>query len=257
MPTNTSNHPSHEKLQDLEALLANIDRPGDFFVHGFQEAPMPKITVDTVGSLSFPVPPFQAKQLIEQAELAPHGRGRETILDTSVRKVWQLPPDKVTIAGTSWSKTFATILSSVKTGLGCADIPVSAELYKLLVYDEGAFFLPHRDTEKTPGMFGTLVISLPSFHRGGELIIRHSGHSTSIDLSTTEPSQLMFAAFYADCEHEILPIIEGYRICLVYNLIQGSTTPLLTAPLHDAETALAAELLEGALSSPGAPLKKI
>jgi hypothetical protein len=29
-----------------------------------------------------------------------------------------------------------------------------------------------------------------------------------------------YAAFYADCDHEVKPLMSGYRICLVYNLIQ-------------------------------------
>ncbi len=29
---------------------------------------------------------------------------------------------------------------------------------------------------------------------------------------------MSWAAFYADCEHEVKPISSGYRLCLVYNL---------------------------------------
>ena len=42
----------------------------------------------------------------------------------------------------------------VAEGLGI-DEPITAELYKLLVYDKGGFFVSHRDTEKAPGMFAT------------------------------------------------------------------------------------------------------
>ena len=41
---------------------------------------------------------------------------------------------------------------------------VEAELYKLLLYQEGDYFAPHRDTEKTDGMFATMTILLPSQH---------------------------------------------------------------------------------------------
>ena len=133
------------------------------------------------------------------------GRGEETILDESVRKVWQLTPDKVCIGGKSWAASFDGILKQVIAGLGCQGMSVSAELYKLLVYDTGGFFLAHRDTEKSGGMFGTLVVVLPSSHRGGELLIRHAGREARVDLSGAEPSDLRFAAFYADCEHEVRP----------------------------------------------------
>ena len=42
-------------------------------------------------------------------------------------------------------------------GLGVTG-PVVADLYKLLVYDPGSFFVNHRDTEKAAGMFATLII---------------------------------------------------------------------------------------------------
>src|SRR6266498_4423117 len=69
-------------------------------------------------------------------------------------------------------------------------------------------------------MFGTLVLGLPSAQRGGELVIRHAGRQAIVDLSSAEVSELAFAAFYADCEHEVRPIAEGNRVCLIYNLVQ-------------------------------------
>lgn len=248
---------NHE-LKPLEDLLSGVERPGDFFVSGNLEAPMPKVEVEGVGVLSFPVPATQIKEIIRQAVRAPYGRGEETILDTSVRNVWQLTPAKVRLGGKSWEHTFQQILSAVAGGLGCAGVNVSAELYKLLVYDEGSFFKEHRDTEKSDGMFGTLVIVLPSAHRGGELVIRHAGRETTMDLSGGEVSELAFAAFYADCEHEVRPITQGSRVCLAYNLIQrqsGKKDKALTAPLYDSEVAAAATLLDEALTSPSAPLK--
>jgi len=55
---------------------------------------------------------------------------------------------------------FETILLKVSAVLGCDSIAISAEFYVLLVYDRDGFFLPNRDTEKTEGMFGTLVVTL-------------------------------------------------------------------------------------------------
>jgi hypothetical protein len=289
MPNQSIQVEYHEGLESLEKLLSKVRRFGDFFVQGRLETPLPKLEVDGAGVLSFPVPDAQARQLIAQAERAPYGRGEETILDESVRKVWQLPPAKVRIGGKSWPGLFENMLRQVATGLGCDPATVSAELYKLLVYDQGGFFKAHRDTEKAEGMFGTLVVVLPSAHRGGELVVRHAGREVTVDLSVTEPSELAFAAFYADCEHEVRPITEGNRVCLVYNLIQqrgakklergcvgdqpqrvkiqrGSDIPgvlrpveddtaALRAPLYDAEVAAAAECLREAFGAFEAPAK--
>ena len=244
-------------LESLELLLASVNRPGSFFVEGSQELPMPKIVVEGVGILAFPLQEDQIKKLIEQAVRAPFGRGEETIVDTTVRKVWQLAPEKVEISGLSWAKHFKEILHQVKDGLGCQEISMRADLYKLLVYDEGGFFLAHRDTEKAPGMFGTLVVVLPSMHRGGELIIRHAGREVKVDLSGKDVSELAYAAFYADCEHEVLPITKGNRVALVYNLIQNlnAKEKTIAIPLYDDETEKATKILQEALTEGNAPVK--
>lgn len=247
----------NEDLKPLEDLLKNVRRSGDFFTQGTLETPLPRVEVDGVGVLSFPVPGGQSKQIIQQAERAPYGRGSETILDTSVRKVWQLKPSQVRIHGKSWDNTLTQIVASVSHGLGMAETAVQAELYKFLVYDEGGFFKTHRDTEKSERMFGTLVVVLPSMHRGGELVVRHAGKEAVLDLSTNEVSEIKFAAFYADCEHEVRPVTDGYRVCLVYNLVQhgnGNLQPS-TAPFYENEMAEAARILADTFNQPSAPAK--
>ncbi len=118
-----------------------------------------------------------------------------------------------------------------------------AEFYKILVYDEGSFFVSHRDTEKAPGMFATLVIVLPSIYTGGELIVRHKGQETQLDLYSPEPSVATFAAFYADCVHEVRPVTSGCRLTLVYNLLRQDRSRLPEPPNYDAEQAQLAKLL--------------
>jgi hypothetical protein len=250
--------PYNRDLKLLEELLSSVRRPGDFFVRGAVEVPMPRVEVEGVGILSFPIPETQMRQVIEQATRAPYGRGEETLHDEAVRKTWQLPPAKVQIGGRSWETSFQQILATVTEGLGCEGMNVTAEFHKLLVYDAGGFFKAHRDTEKAEGMFGTLVVVLPSAHRGGELVLRHAGREVTVDMSTQEVSELRFAAFYADCEHEVRPITEGHRVCLIYNLIQQRTAKadqLLTAPLYDSETGAAARMLKDAFAATGAPAK--
>ncbi len=248
----------NRNLMPLETVLSGVKRRGDFFVSGALEMPIPKVDVDGVGTLSFPVPQTQIAALVRHAERAPYGRGDETVVDTSVRKVWQIAPSKVRISGKSWPASFEAILSNVRNGLGCEDRAVSAELYKLLVYDRDGFFLPHRDTEKTDGMFGTLVVTLPSPHRGGELRIRHAGREVTIDTSAVEFSALSYAAFYADCEHEALTVTAGNRVCLIYNLVQESRkgkARKLRAPAYESEIAEAAAILERSLPAADAPAK--
>ena len=214
---------------DLAALLQQVRRPGDFYAAGTAEIHTPRLEVEGVGPIALPLLPVQAEQILAVAEQAPYGRGTETLVDTEVRRTWQVDAARVHIGGRRWGEELALILRRVHEGLGVTG-EVSAELYKLLIYDAGGFFVSHRDTEKAAGMFATLVVVLPSEHTGGELIIRHRGREVRLDLHPGDPCEVAFAAFYADCRHEVLPVASGYRLALIYNLLRRGRGPLPEAP---------------------------
>ena len=226
---------------DLASILQTVQTPGDFFAAGECALHVPLIEVDSVGPIALPVLPAQAAQLIAVAERAPYGRGAETLVDTAVRRTWQIGADRVHIKGRHWNAMLEGVVEMASKGLG-AGAGVEAELYKLLVYDEGSFFVEHRDTEKSPGMFATLVVALPSVHTGGELVIRHREREARLDLRCGDMSALAWAAFYADCVHEVLPITSGCRLVLVYNLRRKGRGRLPRPPSYDKE-ALALERL--------------
>ena len=74
--------------QRLQKLLQSVDRPGGFCAHGRTYAAMPVVEVEGAGTLSFPVPPSQIRELLHAAERAPYGKGTETLVDASVRDCW-------------------------------------------------------------------------------------------------------------------------------------------------------------------------
>jgi predicted 2-oxoglutarate/Fe(II)-dependent dioxygenase YbiX len=228
---------------ELSDLLRTVRRPGDFHASGRLEFLAPRLVVEGVGQIALPLLPVQAEQLIAVAKRAPYGRGAATIVDTSVRRTWQIGPNQVRLGGKHWPETLNRIIALAAEGLGVSE-PVSAELYKLLIYDEGSFFVSHRDTEKQPGMFATLVLALPSQSSGGELVVRHKGREAKLDLASDEPSEMAFAAFYADCVHEVLPVTAGCRATLIYNLARKGKDAMLEPPDYEAEVARAMALLQ-------------
>lgn len=66
------------------------------------------------------------------------------------------------------------------------------------------------------------MVCLPLSHRGGALEVRHKGKTVAFDWGTlesdSEKSTIKWAAFYSDCEHEVLEVTEGHRLTLTYNL---------------------------------------
>lgn len=92
--------------------------------------------------------------------------------DTTVRRCLQLSPDQFRLQGPDWAAQVQRLVNTeIKRGLGVPEnLKVVPQLYKLLLYEPGSFFTPHRDSEKEDGMFATLSIVLPSGHKGGELL---------------------------------------------------------------------------------------
>ena len=230
-------HPSQ-----LAQIFESIQRPGTFYAAGVAEIHAPSLTVDGVGQIALPLLPIQAEQLVTVAERAPYGKGEETLIDTEVRRTWQIGADKVHIGGKHWQHNLDGIVAQVTNKLGVMG-SVIAELYKLLVYDTGSFFVSHRDTEKSAGMFATLVMVLPSNYSGGELIVRHRGEEARLNLNVTDPSEIAYAAFYADCRHEVLPVTSGCRLTLIYNLLRTDQNQPLEPPDYDSEQSRLADWL--------------
>src|SRR5690242_4294106 len=127
---------------ELAGILGTVQRLGVFYAAGTTEILTPRLEVEGVGPIALPLLPVLAEQLIAAAERAPYGRGAETVVDPEVRRTWQIAADRVRIQGRSWAQTLDAIVARATAGLGVSD-PMDAELYKLLVYDAGSFFVSH------------------------------------------------------------------------------------------------------------------
>src|SRR6266566_5060220 len=204
----------------LARLLDDAEAPGAFSAQILAPADALQVEVDGVGAVQAPVRAPLAKKLIAVAQPAKFGRGEQTLTDTGVRDTWEITPDLVTLDGPAWEATLSAVLDGVRDELGLPPTTrLRAELHAMLVYGKGQFFLPHQDSEKDDAMVGTLVVSLPSAHTGGELVVEHGGESVTY---RTSKEDLSFVAFYADCRHQVRPVKSGYRVTLTLILLADS-----------------------------------
>ncbi|KAK8112876.1 hypothetical protein PG984_013402 [Apiospora sp. TS-2023a] len=174
-----------------------------------------------VGGTPIPLPlvrPRDAETIRKACHQAPFGRGDETVVDESVRKTWEIGRDGFSFSNPRWSEFVQTLLDEASVNLG---IPHSAraEPYKLLLYDPGSFFKPHKDSEKAPGMIATLVICLPTAHQGGDVYVAHSGQRLVLKTSQNSAFELTALAWYSDVTHEVKEITSGHRLVLTYNIV--------------------------------------
>ena len=112
--------------------------------------------------------------------------------------------------------------------MGIDDTGVRADLYKILMYETGGHFKAHQDSEKALGMFGTLVVQLPSSFGGGSFRVRHNGIEQIFHMGTVDSAcstHHHYVAHYADCEHEIEEVTHGHRLVAVYSLIWTERSP--------------------------------
>jgi len=231
--------------EKLGQALDKIDRPGTFCVSGSAPSVLPGLEVHGMGPVGLPLTAKQAKEIIKQCDQAAYGKGEETLVDTSVRRVWRMEPGRFSLTNPDWDRFLAETVARVQEELGLEKQELVGHLYDLLVYEPGSFFLPHRDGEKLDRMVATLVVALPSTYQGGELVVRHEGHERTIDFQGPDdnPFHTHFAAFYADCEHEVRPLRKGYRLCLVYNLTLAKSKKTIVAPREAEHVARITRLL--------------
>ena len=156
-------------------------------------------------------------------------------MDIKVRDSVQVEPSMVTISNPHWLRALQEIVREASLGLGIDEENIRAEFYKLLLYETGGHFKAHTDSEKFPGMFGTLVVQFPSAFNGGAYTVRHQGKERVFSLGTDDAtcsSSHHYVAHYADCEHEVAEITGGHRLVAVYSLIW--TKASLPRPVADA-----------------------
>eukprot|EP00752_Nemacystus_decipiens_P002127 g2029.t1 len=199
--------------------------------------------VKGLGNIALPLTEKGVDALRDVAEFAPFGHGAETRVDEKVRRAWQIDAERIGLSeefALAIGKDYAR-LAADKLGLRANALGVEARLYKLVMYEKGGHFRPHKDTEKEVGMFGTLVVQLPTAqgHTGGALIVRHRSkqrvfawedpdgsyaqRQSGVGAGAVLSLPVRCATFYGDCEHELQPVTGGVRLCLLFNLVR--TTP--------------------------------
>ncbi|KAJ7583074.1 hypothetical protein C8J56DRAFT_832181 [Mycena floridula] len=167
----------------------------------------------------------ELKAFSEACQPATFGLGGDDVLDESYRRAMKLDSSQFS---SRFDLAASGIMDHVKAELAPdSKADMRAELYKLNIYDTGAFFKAHKDTPRGNNMIASLVIVFSTAHEGGGLILRHKGEPWTFDsaqlLGSSEKPSVAYVAFYSDIEHEVLPVMSGYRITLTYNLYMESS----------------------------------
>ncbi|CAL4077784.1 unnamed protein product [Meganyctiphanes norvegica] len=217
-------------VNNIRNILGVLARPGNFSCGGVLEKAQLELSVEGVGKINLPLSYEQVQVLKSKCTSAPFGRGSETLVNKLVRDAWQIDAKDVTFNSEfdKLIKEKIVEIIPILMGESYTEIQqVESELYKLVYYEIGGHFVAHRDTEKVPGMFATLVIQLPSGHEGGALVVTHKGETIVFDFEKGSRDKFFFTAFFADCKHELRKVTAGHRLVLIYNLVHKNSPSTL------------------------------
>lgn len=138
-----------DTARHVEHCLDNVKSAGSFASFGVQSMfPLPGLEIDGLGSLGLPLSERDVMALIERCHKSPFGRGSETHIDETVRKTWELDASQFSLTNPAWHSFEMSIIRRVAQDLGIA-IEGGGRLvphrYKLLLYEKGAMFKPHKE----------------------------------------------------------------------------------------------------------------
>ncbi|TVY39810.1 hypothetical protein LSUB1_G005264 [Lachnellula subtilissima] len=145
------------------------------------------------GLVGLPLSDRDAEAIIAASHQAPFGKGEETLVDTSVRKTWEVFPGHFELKNPAWQPFVKTVVA--------------------------------KGSEKVSRMFATLVIALPSKHEGGEVRVTHAGKTRVFETAKFSEFGASFLAWFSDVTHEMKPVLSGRRLVLTYNLVHQILGP--------------------------------
>lgn len=131
----------------LLTALSKVGENSAFAGYGdLPNMPYPALIVKDVGFVDLPLSESRARDLIQKSHQAPFGKGSDTVIDTDVRRTWEINADQLEFREptTWWDQNIRDLEKRVGEELGMT-ANVKAELYKLLIYEEGAMFKPHTE----------------------------------------------------------------------------------------------------------------
>lgn len=136
--------------RDLREAIDGLDSIGSFAACGGPKGvhiPNPNISVRGVGLIDLPIDHVQARKLKQVAHQTSVGNDIDTVTDTSTGNTCELGPHVLEIANPHWGQLVdkATLWAAQQLGIKTL---VSAQLHKMLLYENGPTLNPH--TEYVP-----------------------------------------------------------------------------------------------------------
>ncbi|WWD07881.1 hypothetical protein V865_005988 [Kwoniella europaea PYCC6329] len=188
--------------------------------------------------VELPLDTKSAIDLYETGEPSSFGRGKELVYDEGYRQAREIKYPRFALSADPLvDSAIPTILMKKLNNTS----PSSFRINKMNMYSQGGFFKPHvesllayRSTPQGKDHIGTLVLCLPSHFRGGDLAVSHGEATVTFDWrNQVKNGDIAWGFLYSDCKHEVLPVEDGIRITVQYDVFITHTSGLINDRMYD------------------------
>jgi hypothetical protein len=146
------------------------------------------------------------------------GRGEKTVMDEGYHSGREIHAADIQMApGEKWVPGPGQFLRSIETNVSTtmfAGRKAVPKLYKLAIYKEGGHFDWHMDSTHSDQHHATVLVALNTSWTGGDLLLRHNGVETRVDMKPKaaekgSKTELQAVAFYTDRSRSSLGAYES------------------------------------------------
>ncbi|KAJ7123875.1 hypothetical protein C8R43DRAFT_1031770 [Mycena crocata] len=219
--------PSTDIKGDFEAALQDgFDFDGVFAFserYAIGVAPNPCLNIEGLGTVGIPLSERDARAIISASVTVCTSNGAA---DSS--GVWELPAGKVFFDNPAWDlwiqKTAGVAASTALTAY--ASVRPSFTLKKLVIHEKSthtAHFKEPISDDESNTKIGDFICILPGLFAGAQLQLRHAGQAKSLNFAHQSGLSTSIVAAYSGVEHTLSAVTTGYRLSLVYDIVQPIT----------------------------------
>ncbi|KAJ7101404.1 hypothetical protein B0H15DRAFT_927201 [Mycena belliarum] len=186
-------------------------------------APNPFLNIDGLGAVGIPLSERDARAIISVSAPACGSSSSH-----STPGIWEIPADKIHFynpAWDAWIQTKAGVAAAKALSASSSVLP-SFSFKKLVIHEVSAQTIHHKDPineDAANTKIGDFVTILPSFFQGAQLHLRHAGQTKSLNFAQQSGLSTSIVAAYSGVQHTMSGVTSGYRLSLVYDIVQPIT----------------------------------
>eukprot|EP00111_Clytia_hemisphaerica_P023018 TCONS_00067734-protein len=199
-------------MDTFKIVLKSIKHnPVKFATNGITDKiHLPSLNIKGFGPISLPLCESQGREIIDQFE--------RNSIDSSVKikNILEFYPDDFTITNPKFHRILQSIRQQVKSEM-FVNLHVNLTLKKLVICGKGSRFVTSSNIGEEE--FVTIIVQLPSLFTGNKLTVSIGDETEIVAFDGKEAHcEIIYSAFYSNCNYEMTPLESGYRVALIYKL---------------------------------------